>query len=95
MAHTLDEPRKPRTPAGRTEEGNSRDLPIRIRPWRGSAEPSVKPIAEYIHVDSFVHLNFISGGSIRGDRGEVIHERTISDAAARSDIFLVGVNAAF
>ncbi len=59
------------------------------------AEPSVKLFTEYIHVDGFVPLNFISGGSIRDDRGELIPDRTISEAAARSDIFLVGVNAAF
>lgn len=59
------------------------------------AEPSVKLFAEYIHVDGFTPLNFISGGSITDDRGEVIPDRTISDAAARTDIFLVGVNAAF
>ena len=59
------------------------------------AEPSVKLFGEYIHVDGFVPLNFISGGSIRDDRGEVIPDRTISEAAASSDIVLVGVNAAF
>ena len=59
------------------------------------AEPSVKLFGEYIHVDGFVPLNFISGGSIRDDRGDVIPDRTISEAAASSDIVLVGINAAF
>ena len=55
----------------------------------------MKLFGEYIRVDGFVPLNFISGGSIRDDRGEVIPDRTISEAAASSDIVLVGVNAAF
>ena len=59
------------------------------------AEPSVKLFAEYIRVDGFVPFNFISGGSIRDDRGEVLPDRTISDAAARSDVILVGINTAF
>ena len=59
------------------------------------AEPSVKLFTEYVHVDGFVPLSFISGGSIRDDRGEVIPDRTISEADARSDILLVGINAAF
>ena len=59
------------------------------------AEPSVKLFTEYIHVDGFVPLNFISGGSIRDDRGEVVPDRTISEPTANSDIFLVGINAAF
>ena len=59
------------------------------------ALPSVKLFAEYIRVDGFVPLNFISGGSIRDENGDVVPDRTISDASARSDVFLVGVNAAF
>ncbi len=59
------------------------------------ALPSVKLFAEYIRVDGFAPLNFISGGSIRDENGNVVPDRTISDASARSDVFLVGVNAAF
>ena len=57
--------------------------------------PSVKLFAEYVRVAGFAPLNFISGGSMRDDDGNVMHDRTISDASARSDVFLVGANAAF
>ena len=57
--------------------------------------PSVKLFAEYIRVHGFAPLNFMSGGSIRDEDGNVIPDRTISDASARADVFLVGVNAAF
>ena len=59
------------------------------------ADSSVKLFAEYIRVDGFTPFNSISGGSIRDDRGEIIADRTISEAAAGSDVFLVGINAAF
>ena len=59
------------------------------------ARPSVKVFAEYIHVDGFAPLNFMSGGSVMDDDGNVMPDRAISDASARSDIFMVGVNAAF
>ena len=59
------------------------------------ALPSVKLFAEYIRVDGFAPLNFISGGSVRDENGNIVPDRTISDASARSDVFLVGVNAAF
>ena len=59
------------------------------------ALPSVKLFAEYIRVDGFAPLNFISGGSIRDDDGNVVPDRTVSDASARLDVFLVGVTAAF
>ena len=58
-------------------------------------EPSVKLFAEYVRVDGFAPLNFISGGSIKDDDGNIVPDRTISDSSARSDVFLVGVNAAF
>ena len=58
------------------------------------AEPSVKLFAEYVRVSGFAPLNFISGGSIRDEDGNIVPDRTISDASARSDIFLLGVNAA-
>ena len=57
--------------------------------------PSAKLFAEYIHIDGFAPLNFISGGSVRSHIGEVIPDRTISDRSARSDVFMVGVNVAF
>ena len=59
------------------------------------ALPSVKLFAEYIRVDGFAPLNFMSGGSIRDENGNVMPDRTISDASAHSDVFMVGVNAAF
>ena len=57
--------------------------------------PSVKLFAEYVRVDGFAPLNFLSGGSIKDEDGNVLPDRTISDAGARSDVFLVGVNLAF
>ena len=59
------------------------------------ALPSVKLFAEYIRVDGFAPLNFISGGSIRDEDGNIMPDRTISDASAHSDVFLIGANAAF
>ena len=59
------------------------------------AWPSVKLFAEYVRVDGFVPLNFMSGGSVMDEDDNVMPDRTISDASARSDVFLVGVNAAF
>lgn len=58
-------------------------------------ESGVKLFAEYIQVDGFAPLNFMSGGSIRDEDGNVMPDRTISDRSARTDIFLVGINAAF
>ena len=57
--------------------------------------PSAKLFAEYIRVNGFAPLNFISGGSVRGDMGEVIPDQTISDSSAHSDVIMVGVNVAF
>ena len=59
------------------------------------ARPGAKLFAEYIHVDGYAPLNFISGGSIKDEEGEVMHHRTHSDRSARSDIVMVGVNVAF
>ena len=50
---------------------------------------------QYIRVDGFAPLNFISGGNIRNEHGEVILDRTHSERVARSDVFLIGVNLAF
>ena len=57
--------------------------------------PSVKFFAEYLRLHGFAPLNFMSGGSVRDADGNVMPDRTISDASARSNVFLVGVNAAF
>ena len=57
--------------------------------------PGAKLFAEYVRIDGYAPLNFISGGSIRDDRGDVIPDRTHSDRSARSDVFLVGANLAF
>ena len=57
--------------------------------------PGAKLFAEYIRVDGFVPLNFISGGSIKDEDGNVMRDRTHSDRSARSDVFMVGVNVAF
>ena len=57
--------------------------------------PSAKLFAEYIHIDGFAPLNFMSGGSVRDDMGEVIPDQAISDSSASSDVFMVGVHVAF
>ena len=59
------------------------------------AWPNAKLFAEYVHVDGFAPLNFLSGGNVRDDRGEVVSDRTHSDDSARSDVIMIGVNAAF
>ena len=59
-------------------------------PW-----PNAKLFAEYIHVEGYTPLNFLSGGSVRDDRGEVVPDQTHSDRSARSDVFMIGVNIAF
>ena len=57
--------------------------------------PSAKLFAEYIRVDGYAPLNFISGGSVKDEMGKVIPDQTHSDASARSDVILVGVNVVF
>ena len=59
------------------------------------ARPNAKLFAEYIHVEGYTPLNFLSGGSVRDDRGEVVPDQTHSDSSARSDVFMIGVNVAF
>ena len=59
------------------------------------ARPSAKLFAEYVHVEGYTPLNFLSGGSVRDERGEVVPDRTHSDSSARSDVFVIGVNVAF
>lgn len=56
---------------------------------------SAKLFAEYIHVTGFVPLNFISGGNIRDESGEIIPDRTQSDRDARTRVLMVGANVAF
>ena len=55
----------------------------------------MKLFGEYIRVNGYAPLNFISGGSVKDEQGEVIPDRTHSDRSARSDVFLVGANLAF
>lgn len=57
--------------------------------------PSVKLFGEYIRIEGYVPLNFISGGSIKDANGEVVNDRTHSDRSARTDVLLLGVNAGF
>ena len=57
--------------------------------------PRVKLFAEYLRVRGFAPLNFLSGGSVRDVDGNVFPDRTIGDASVRSNVFLLGVNAAF
>ena len=57
--------------------------------------PGVKLFAEYVRVDGYTPLNFISGGNIEDENGEILPDRTHSDASAHSDVFLVGATAAF
>ena len=59
------------------------------------ARPNAKLFAEYIHTKGYAPLNFISGGSVRDERGEVVPDQTHSDRSARSDVVMVGVNVAF
>ena len=57
--------------------------------------PSAKLFAEYVRIDGYAPLNFISGGNIRNEKGEVIPDRTHSDRSAHSNVFLIGANLAF
>ena len=59
------------------------------------ARPNAKLFAEYVHVEGYTPLNFLSGGSVRDDRGEVVPDRTHSDSSAHSDVFVIGANVAF
>ena len=51
--------------------------------------PSVKLFAEYIRVHGFAPLNFSSGGSVGDADGNVIPNRTVSDASTRSNVFML------
>lgn len=57
--------------------------------------PSAKLFAEYIRVDGYAPLNFISGGSVKDAMGKVRPDQTHNDGSARSDVILVGVNVVF
>jgi hypothetical protein len=59
------------------------------------ARPNAKLFAEYIHTEGYVPVNFISGGSVRDEQGDVVPDQTHSDSSARSNVFMVGVNVAF
>lgn len=54
----------------------------------GYIYPSVKLFGEYIRTEGYAPLNFLSGGNLEPDQ-------THSDADANSDVFMIGVNAAF
>ncbi len=57
--------------------------------------PSVKVFAEYVRVAGYTPLNFISGGSVRDNEGNVVPDRTHSERSALSHVFVIGVNVAF
>ena len=57
--------------------------------------PSAILFAEYIRINGYAPLNFISGGSVRDGMNEVIPNRSHSDRLARSEVFLIGTNVAF
>ena len=56
--------------------------------------PSVKLFAEYIHTNGYAPLNFISG-DVDPPAGIFPVGETHSDNSARSDVLVLGVNAAF
>lgn len=59
------------------------------------ARPSVKLFGEYIRTEGYAPLNFISGGSIRDGKGDIVHDRTHSDRSAHSNVIMFGANLAF
>ena len=59
------------------------------------ARPDAKLFAEYVLVEGYAPLNFLSGGSVRDDRGEIVSDQTHSDSSARSHVFMIGVNVGF
>lgn len=59
------------------------------------ARSSAKLFVEYIRVEGYAPLNFISGGSIRDENGAVVPDRTHSDASARTNVLMIGANIAF
>ena len=59
------------------------------------SRPNAKLFAEYIRIDGYAPLNFISGGSVTDEDGKVIPDATQSDTSAHSDVILIGVNLAF
>jgi hypothetical protein len=56
--------------------------------WASYITPSVKLFGEYIHVDGYVPLNFLSGGNLPAGQTHSVND-------ANTDVLLVGVNAAF
>ena len=57
--------------------------------------PNAKLFAEYIRIEGYAPLNFISGGSVTDEDGNVIPDATHSDISARSNVILIGVHLAF
>ena len=59
------------------------------------ARPSVKLFVEYIRTEGYAPLNFISGGNIRNDHGDIVPDHTHSDRSAHSNVIMFGANLAF
>ena len=55
---------------------------------------NVKFFAEYIHVDGWVPLNFLSGGNPDSD-GFAQNNQSWSDQDSTTDVIVLGVTAAF
>ena len=56
---------------------------------------SAKLFFEYVRIAGYSPLNFISGGNIRNEMGELLLNRTQSDRSARSHVVLLGAGVAF
>ncbi|MYN66282.1 MAG: hypothetical protein F4X11_14825 [Acidobacteria bacterium] len=56
---------------------------------------NAKLFAEYVRVKGYAPLNFISGGSISNEDGEILLDRTHSDRFGRSHVLMMGANVAF
>ena len=56
---------------------------------------SAKLFFEYVRIAGYSPLNFISGGNIRNEMGELLLNRTHSDRSARSHVVLLGAGVAF
>ncbi len=56
---------------------------------------SVNLFGEYVHVDGWAPLNFLSGGNCAGGLNPLCVNGAWSEQGARTDVFLIGVQAAF
>ncbi len=56
---------------------------------------SAKLFFEYVRIAGYAPLNFISGGNLRNEMGELLLNRTHSDRSARSHVVLLGAGVAF